>query len=132
MQHVNHPAKCRLLIVDDHEDTRNLLVRLLSRSYDVSAARCYETAMEQAAQLRPNAVICDIGLPGGRDGLALMRELNRLYGVRGICVSGHRIEDQRLHDAGFVTHLLKPIHFDQLLHAVSRACSNEAEVARVS
>jgi CheY-like chemotaxis protein len=110
-----------LLIVDDHDDSRNLLVRLLARSYEVSAAHSYESAIEMAAQIRPDAVISDIGLPG-RDGLALMRELKRLYGIGGIAVSGKRVEDDALRDAGFVAHFLKPIHFDQLLKAVAELC----------
>jgi CheY-like chemotaxis protein len=108
-------------VVEDHDDTRNLLVRLLARSYEVSTARCYETALEQASQFPPDAVISDIGLPG-RDGLALMRELSQRYGVRGVAVTGRRIEEDTLRDAGFVAHLLKPILFEQLLQAVAVAC----------
>ena len=114
----------RLLIVDDHDDTRNLLVRLLGRSYAVSTARCYDSALTEASQSPPDVVISDIGLPG-RDGLALMCELHRLYGVRGIAVTGTRIEEGVLRDAGFISQLLKPIFFDQLLHAVASAMAGE-------
>jgi len=113
-----------LLIVDDHEDSRNLLVRLLGRSYAVTTARCYESALREASQSPPDAVISDIGLPG-QDGLTLMRELHRLYGVRGIAVTGKRVEEDALRDAGFVTHLLKPILFEQLLQAIAAALACE-------
>ena len=117
----------RLLIVDDHADSRNLLVRLLSRSYDVRAAASYEGALEAASRFTPDAVISDIRLSDvdgdGRDGLALMRELSRLYGVRGIAVSGHAVDDDVLRDAGFVAYLLKPILFDRLLDTVEAVCA---------
>ena len=132
MHHVSESTqpRCRLLVVDDHSDSRNLLVRLLSPSYDVSAASCYDSALAQAEQTKPDAVISDFGLPG-RDGLALMRELNRRYGVRGICVSGNPLDDQVLRDAGFVAHLLKPILFDKLLHAVAHVCGKPLEAVNV-
>ena len=135
MHHVSESTspRRRLLVVDDHDDSRNLLVRLLSTSYDVSSAKCYDTALAQAAQARPDLVISDFGLPG-RDGLTLMRELKRLYGVCGICVSGTRLEDLNdtaLRDAGFVGHLLKPIHFDKLLLAVASLCGKQLETVNV-
>jgi len=132
MHHVNESTqpRCKLLVVDDHDDSRNLLVRLLSGSYDVSSAKCYDSALAQAAQSKPDAVISDFGLPG-RDGVALMRELNRRYGVRGICVSGKQLEDDVLRDAGFVAHLLKPILFDKLLLAVAGVCGKPIEAVNV-
>jgi CheY-like chemotaxis protein len=115
----------RLLIVDDHEDTRQILVRLLKGAYEVSVARCYDSALAQAAQAPPHVVVSDIGLPG-RNGVELMRELRRLYGVAGIAVSGHRPENDEWREAGFVSHLLKPIRFDELLAAVEQACARPA------
>jgi CheY-like chemotaxis protein len=118
----------RLLVVDDHTDSRTLLVRLLAHSYEVSAAACYDSALEEASQRPPDVVISDIGLPG-RDGLELMRELNRLYGVRGVAVSGQRVEDDALQGAGFVAQLLKPILFDRLTEALAHACDGAATPA---
>src|SRR5206468_6172319 len=112
----------RLLIVDDHDDTRQILVRLLKSTYSVSVAHCYDSAMAQAAQSTPDVVVSDIGLPG-RDGLELMRELRRRYGVPGVAVTGHPPDPQTLREAGFVAYLLKPIIFQQLLDAVEHACA---------
>src|SRR5207247_62224 len=85
----------------------------------------YESALAQAEASPPDAVISDIGLPG-RDGLMLMRELSRRYGVPGIAVSGHRLDDDALRDAGFVAHLLKPIVFDHLLRVLADARASAA------
>ena len=107
------------------------MVRLLSTTYEIATARCYESALAQAEASPPDAVISDIGLPG-RDGLMLMRELSRRYGVPGIAVSGHRLDDDALRDAGFVAHLLKPIVFDHLLRVLAEACASGFYVVLMS
>ena len=85
-----HP--CRVLIVEDHVDTRDLLVRLLSDAYDVRTAGCYESALTAAAEAPPQVVIADVRLPG-KDGVELMRELRQRYQVPGIAVTGQIPED---------------------------------------
>ncbi|HYO08382.1 MAG TPA: response regulator [Tepidisphaeraceae bacterium] len=119
--------RCRLLLVEDHADTRDMLVRLLSHRFDVLVAGCYETAMTAAASdpgAPPDLLITDVGLPGGRDGLALMRELRDRHHIPGIAVTGYEVvsaEDFRA--AGFVRWLTKPIRFDELLKAIDDACA---------
>jgi len=110
----------RILVVEDHDDTRHMMVRLLSRNYDVVGADSYDTALQHAAQTPPDLVISDISLQG-RSGVDLMRELSLNYGARGIAVTGHRIEDPaELRGAGFIKHFLKPISFDQLIGAIDQ------------
>src|SRR5687768_11098034 len=97
--------QCRILLVDDHADTRDLLERLLSRRFEVASAACYESAIELAQTRTPDIVITDVGLPG-RDGVSLMRELRRRYGIAGIAVTGHTIENaSAFREAGFVSWL---------------------------
>lgn len=111
--------QCRVLLVDDHADTRDLLARLLSRRYEVITAECYDSALACAANTTPDIVVSDVGLPG-RDGLALMRELRRRFGIPGIAVTGYPLEsDAVFRDAGFVKWLRKPIQFDELLAALA-------------
>ena len=119
---VQHPQRRRrILVVDDHADTRDLLVRLLARRYDVATAACYDSALASAAAATPQVVITDVGLPG-RDGMALMRELHSRYGVTGIAVTGHEIDDAAAYrDAGFLHWLRKPIRLDQLVAALEEA-----------
>ena len=112
----------RLLIVDDDPDTLLLLTRLFSRHFTVETAICYDSALSAAAEHAPDVVITDIGLPG-RDGIALMRELRERYGVCGIAVTGHVIDDSELRAAGFAKYLRKPVGFDELLEAVHDACA---------
>jgi CheY-like chemotaxis protein len=119
-------APRRLLVVDDHDDSRILLVRLLGRSYQVNSAHSYETALAEASRTPPNAVISDIRL-AGEDGIMLMKKLRDLYGVPGIAVTGDPVDVRTLREAGFVAHLMKPIHFQELLHAIDAACRTSGE-----
>ena len=112
----------RLLIIDNDADTRDLMVRLLSSSYELSVADGYDTALARADEARPDVVVSDIGL-GGRDGLELMAELKRRYDVPGVAVSGHLLEPRELRDAGFVGFLRKPIHWDDLVRTLDKAAS---------
>jgi CheY-like chemotaxis protein len=116
----------RVLLVDDHADTRDMLVRLLSRSYEVATAECFDSAIASAQTQTPDIVITDVGLPG-RDGITLMRELRERYGVRGIAVTGHTGGDPAVYrEAGFVHWLTKPIHLEELLTTLQKACAEES------
>ena len=120
---LNPPPRCRLLLVDDCADTRDLLARLLSRDFQVDTAGCYDSAIAAAERATPDIVVSDIGL-GGRDGFELMRELRTRYGVCGIAVTGHVIDDEiALREAGFTKYLRKPIEFAELLRAVHDTCA---------
>jgi CheY-like chemotaxis protein len=113
--------RCRILLVDDHADTRDLLQRLLTGRFDVATAACYDSALIAAEACPPDIVITDIGLPD-RDGVTLMSELRRRYGVAGIAVTGHVIENATaFREAGFVNWLRKPIQLDELLDALTAA-----------
>jgi CheY-like chemotaxis protein len=114
---------CRVLLVEDHDDTRVLLARMLSAEFDVRTAGCYDTALDSAAEAVPHVVVADIGLPG-RDGVALMRELRQRYNVPGVAVTGHTPNDpHEFRDAGFVATLTNPISVDQLRRVISEACA---------
>jgi CheY-like chemotaxis protein len=115
-------------MVDDHDDTRVAMKRLLERSgYQVTTATTVRDALESAAGGSGfDILISDIGLPDG-SGLEIMRHLRDLAAghdraVRGIALSGFGMEDdiRRSHEAGFEHHLTKPVTFDRL-KAVLRA-----------
>lgn len=106
----------RLLIVDDHEPTRTVLSRLLTRSgHHVSATASIQEAREAFAAELFDVVISDLGLPDG-SGLDLMRELKQQRPIAGIALSGYGMEDdlRQTRDAGFFAHLVKPVNIEQL------------------
>ena len=119
-------APLRILIVEDHDDSRDALQRLLERQdHFVFGAGTIAEALALANALALDLVIADLGLPDG-DGCDLMRTLRETRGLPGIAVSGH-VEDehrQRVHRAGFSVHLCKPIAFQQLADAIEKCLAD--------
>jgi len=117
------PARTlKLLIVEDHEATRETLQQLLTlKGHQVTAAGSVREALTIHGTERFDAVISDLGLPDG-SGLDLMRELQRQRPVPGIALSGYGMEgDLRLtREAGFFAHLVKPVNLDQLRQLIDQ------------
>jgi PAS domain S-box-containing protein len=115
------PQSLRLLVVEDHESTLQALVRLLQRDgHRVSSAASVTAALAAAAASPFDVVISDLGLPDGT-GSDLMEQLRAAYGLRGIALSGYGMEEDlaRSRAAGFVAHLVKPVHFGDLRRALA-------------
>jgi hypothetical protein len=120
----------RLLLVDDHEDTLDLLARVLrARKHTVEIARTFAAAEALCAQQNSfDLVICDIQLPGGT-GWDLMSGVLRRCGIPGIALSGHGAAEDlaKSRDAGFAAHLVKPIGLDALDAAIHQAVDSPAD-----
>jgi signal transduction histidine kinase/ActR/RegA family two-component response regulator len=115
---VHSPRKtASILLVEDHEDTNQSLVRLLQRrGYRVSSAIDVKSALEAAGADHFDVLVSDMGLPDG-SGLDVMQKLSASNGaIFGIAVSGYGMESdiRKSHEAGFQHHLIKPIDLNQL------------------
>jgi PAS domain S-box-containing protein len=121
----------QVLVVDDHDDTRDLLTALFeSAGACVSGAAAAHSALAAAEVTRPDLVIADIGLPG-MDGYAFIASLRAAHpGVPSIAVSAYaRAEDMaRAHAAGFDAYHAKPIVAPDLLHLAAAVLKNKAGV----
>jgi CheY-like chemotaxis protein len=112
----------RLLVVEDHQPTLQVLTRLLTRAgHHITAAGSIAAARAAAAQETLDAVISDVGLPDGT-GIELMRELHAAYGLRGIALSGYGTEEDVLRSTqvGFIAHLVKPVDVQELRRTLRR------------
>jgi CheY-like chemotaxis protein len=119
----NKIVGARILLVEDHEPTRNALtVLLIRRNYKIFAAASLAEARKIAGREKIDFVISDIGLPDG-SGNELMTELGEQYSLKGIALTGYGMEQdvERSVAAGFVTHLTKPIHVQSLEKALASA-----------
>lgn len=113
----------RLLIVEDHDDTREVLARLLSRrGYRVEAARDARGARALASGKNFDLLISDIALPDAT-GCQLLEELSGRHGLHGIAISGFGLDADlaQSDSAGFLEHLVKPIDMKMLDAAIQRA-----------
>ncbi len=106
----------RILVVEDHGDTRRTLARLLSHfGHQISAADSKQSALEMIAAKRFDVVLSDIALPDG-SGYDVISQAKREQTVSGVALTGFdRDEDvQRGKKAGFDFYLSKPVDFHQL------------------
>jgi two-component system cell cycle response regulator DivK len=108
-----------VLVVEDFEDNRFLMRRLLEMSgYGVLEATNGEEAVLIAERERPDLVLMDLSLPL-LDGLAATRKIRKCEGLNKIpivAVSAHDTTDFHTEAlaAGCNDYVTKPIDFDQL------------------
>ena len=114
-------AKRRILLVEDHEQTRTTLTQLLRRrGHEVIGVDSMSAARTHAGEC--DLLISDLGLPDG-DGYELMAELSQGYGLPGIALSGYGMEQDiaRSRSSGFSAHLTKPVDIRVLETAIAAA-----------
>lgn len=116
------PAGLRLLVVDDHQNTADLLAILLrEEGYGVEVAYTGREAIHKAQRFRPEAVLLDLALPD-MQGWNVAREIRKRHpDVFLLAVTGFSDDEthRRVEEAGFDHKLLKPVDLDdlrQLLH----------------
>jgi|Tabmets5t2r1_1033131.scaffolds.fasta_scaffold00246_6 two-component system cell cycle response regulator DivK len=112
----------RLLIVDDRELDRELLVQIFEELHDIELATDGETAVDVAAATSPDLVLLDIGLPG-LTGLEAVRAIKaQAGGVPVIAVSSRVMPGDREQAlaAGFDEFVSKPIDDVRLVEIVDR------------
>jgi signal transduction histidine kinase/ActR/RegA family two-component response regulator len=113
-------ARQRVLIVDDNLDAANSLAALLQLSgYVTHLAHDGLAALEIAEIVRPGAIILDIGMPkmNGHEAARRIRQQPWGKDTLLIAVSGWGQEEDRRKskEAGFHTHLTKPVDATTLL-----------------
>lgn len=114
----------RILLVEDHDDNREMLRTLLMLSgHQVETAADGHAALDALRQ-RPDLALIDIGLPG-IDGLTLARIVRSdpdLSDLTLIAVTGYARPEDRAEslDAGFDDHLPKPVRIDDLKRLLDR------------
>jgi CheY-like chemotaxis protein len=112
-------AEAVILVVEDFEDNRFMMRRLLEMSgYRVVEAVNGEQAVETAVSARPDLILMDLSLPK-LDGLAATRRIRKhdaLAQVPIVAVSAHDTTDFHADAlaAGCNEYVTKPIDFDQL------------------
>ena len=109
----------KILIVDDSQDSVDVLAMVLSRAgYEVVTACDVGSGRARLREGGFGALICDLSLPDG-SGESILEGGAPLPEVR-IVVSGSDSASDRQHTslAGFQLHLAKPVSIEQLIHAL--------------
>jgi signal transduction histidine kinase/CheY-like chemotaxis protein len=123
----------RVLIVEDHEPTHQVLGKLLhGLGHIIQVATTVSSALEIAQRADLDLVISDVGLPDGT-GHELMRTLKQRFGLAGIALSGYGADGdiRKSFDAGFLAHLTKPIDLRRLEDAIAIASTSQNLAAKI-
>jgi CheY-like chemotaxis protein len=110
----------RLLVVEDHVDSAELLAELLECSgHSVRVATTASDAIAIASEQPFDIVLSDLGLPDA-SGYELMTELREKFSLKGIAVTGSARDSdiERGRAAGFSAHLVKPFSLRTLEQAL--------------
>lgn len=120
-------TKCRILCVDDHQDTSEMLLAVLSHEdYRVATALSVEEALARVTSEIFDLYVLDKRLPDG-SGLELCQKLQQLTpGVPCILYSGdaYEIHRQEALQAGADAYVAKP-DIEALISAVDRLLARE-------
>jgi DNA-binding response OmpR family regulator len=107
----------KILVVEDHSETRLTLVSLLTRGgFTVLNAETAAEAIKILGQTRLHVLLADLGLPDGdgRDVVTVAKNLNP--DIKAIALTARDSDDdfRTGFDAGFDHYLTKPFDFGEL------------------
>ena len=121
------PPGFRILLVEDDEQTRIAIVRLLERAgAEVSTLASPAQVLDELQRFNPQLILSDVGLPE-EDGFAMMRrvrefeETNQRPPVSAIALTAFAREDDQLQAlvSGFQQHVSKPVDGERLIRIIA-------------
>jgi len=132
------PTQPLVLVVDDHDDTRELYVQSLAfLGFEVIGAADGQQAYRQASDLHPDIVVTDLTLRGS-DGWQLIQDLQsdaRTRDIPVVLLTGHGADSlrQRAEREGCAGFFVKPCLPDdlatELRHVLDRTGMDEGGVS---
>jgi DNA-binding response OmpR family regulator len=117
-------ARKRVLIVEDEEGVRELLVRLLTEAgYEVREAADYRAGDEWLSKENFDLLIANVLLPGGSGVDLTQRAIAK--GMETLLVSGHP-EQIELHSQSGNRFVAKPFKMDEMFQRIRHALGEES------
>jgi two-component system, cell cycle response regulator DivK len=117
----NMPLK-KILVVDDTDWNRDLLVQLLEDEYTVLEAIDGEQGVKAAEQERPDLILMDLGMPvmDGWEATRRIKANDALKHIPIIAVTSHAMVGDEIdaRKAGCDDYLSKPIDEDALMKKI--------------
>ncbi|WP_328429106.1 response regulator transcription factor [Streptomyces sp. NBC_00443] len=117
-----------LVVEDDPQLVRALVITMQARRYGVDAAPDGTTALRLAAARQPDVVILDLGLPD-MDGVDVIKALRGWTRVPIMVLSARRASDEKVAalDAGADDYVTKPFSMDELMARLRAAVRRTEE-----
>jgi CheY-like chemotaxis protein len=119
------PPSPLILLVDDVDDNLDLYTQFLThKGWRTATAGNGQDALAQAASLRPDIIVLDLGMPG-MDGWEVARRLKAdpvTKAIPLVALTGHALDDSRRQavDAGVDEYCTKPCLPADLLAVLTR------------
>jgi two-component system cell cycle response regulator DivK len=119
MEEVAKGLSKRVLVVDDNQDSRELVVKVLkNKGYEMIEAADGEEAVEKAVAEMPDLILLDISIPK-LNGYEVARILKGKEGFKGIPIvvlTAHAMKGDRMKalEAGCEGYISKPINVREL------------------
>jgi CheY-like chemotaxis protein len=109
----------KILVVEDIEFNRELLVQLLEDDYEVVTANDGAAGIEAAEETLPDLILMDLSLPviDGWEATRRIKSNDRLKHIPVIAVTAHAMQgdEEKARSAGCDDYLTKPIDEDLLI-----------------
>lgn len=109
----------KILIVEDVELNRDLLVQLLEEDFELATAADGAVAMTLAEQFRPDLILMDLSLPvvDGWEATRRIKANEELAAIPVIALTAHAMQgdEKRARECGCDDYLSKPIDEDLLM-----------------
>ncbi|MFJ3766443.1 response regulator [Streptomyces sp. NPDC090082] len=117
-----------LVVEDDAQLARALVINLQARRYAVDAAPDGATALSRAAADPPDVLIVDLGLPD-MDGVGVIQAVRRWSRAPVLVLSARSGSEDKIRalDAGADDYMTKPFSMDELLARLRAATRRAAE-----
>jgi PAS domain S-box-containing protein len=127
----------RVLVVDDDTDSRDIIAFVLEQdgAFVIAVSSAFE-ALESLAEIKPDVLISDIGMPE-MDGYMLIHQVRDLTPEEGgkipaiaLTAFARNNDQQEALKAGFQMHLSKPIDPQKLIAAITKVV--ETKVSEIT
>jgi CheY-like chemotaxis protein len=112
----------RVLVVDDEEPIRRLLVEMLG-DYDVITAKDGSEALETAMETKPDLVITDIRMPD-MDGYTLLMKLREFHPDLPVLALSGFVRDDDIKEYDFDGFVAKPMQAEEFKSTVAAALAS--------
>ena len=114
----------KILVVDDAEFNRDLIIQLLSDEYDILEAVDGAEGVDKAEQFRPDLILMDLGMPvmDGWEATRKIKANSELKHMPVIAVTSHSMvgDEIQAREAGCDDYVPKPIDEEELIRKVKK------------
>jgi CheY-like chemotaxis protein len=117
-------AKKKILVVDDTDWNRELLVQLLEEDYEILQAINGAEGVKMAEETKPDLILMDLGMPvmDGWEATRRIKANDALKQIPIIAVTSHAMvgDEIEARKAGCDDYLSKPIDDDALIKKIKK------------